>query len=330
MKILTTLLLSLLLSTTPIYAAETITGAGSTFIYPVLSKWADSYKTETGNSLNYQSIGSGGGIKQIEASTVTFGATDKPLSHDELIKNNLIQFPAVMGGIVFVVNIPGVSPGKLILDGVTAANIFDGTITNWNDPEIASLNPNIKLPDLPIVVAHRADGSGTTFNLSYFLDEVSIPWHTNIGADTSLDWPVGVGAKGNEGVAGVVKTTIGAIGYVEYAYAQQNSLTYTALVNANGKTVEPSLDTFTSASENADWKDATDFNVILANQKGDTSWPITATTWILIHKPFTSNETVALTFFDWVYTKGKADATALNYVNLPDTLVQEIETSWEK
>ena len=287
-------------------AAADISGAGATFPYPIYAKWADSYKKETDTGLNYQSIGSGGGIKQIEARTVTFGATDKPLGGDELDKNHLIQFPTVMGGIVPVVNIEGVAPGDLVIDGPTLAKIFMGEITNWNDPAIAKLNPNAKLSDAAIAVVHRSDGSGTTFNFTDYLSKVSADWKTKIGENTSVEWPVGVGAKGNEGVAANVAQTAGSVGYVEYAYALQNKLTFTKMMNAAGKTVAPEAAAFQAAAEGADWSSAPGFGIILSNQPGDATWPMTAATFILIptdpHDPAAAAD--ALKFFDWAYAKG--------------------------
>jgi phosphate transport system substrate-binding protein len=310
--------------------AADISGAGSTFIYPVFAKWADTYKTSTGTGLNYQSIGSGGGIKQVEAKTVTFGATDKPLSDDELAKNGLVQFPMVMGGIVLIVNIDGIKPGDLVLDGKTTAGIFMGTITSWDDAAIKALNPSLTLPSASIVVAHRSDGSGTTFNFTNYLGKQSDDWQNNIGSDTAVEWPVGIGAKGSEGVAVTVKQTAGAIGYVEYAYATQNNLSYAKMVNAAGKTVSPSLDSFAAAASNADFASAKNFNLIITNQPGDNSWPIAASTWVLIHAApdDAAAAAEALKFFDWAYKAGKAQATALDYVAIPDNVVALVERSW--
>ncbi len=310
--------------------AADISGAGSTFIYPIFAKWADTYKTNTGTGLNYQSIGSGGGIKQVEAKTVTFGATDKPLSDDELAKNGLIQVPMIMGGIVPIVNIDGVKPGDLVLDGKTLAGIFLGTIASWDDPAIKALNPSLTLPSAPIVVAHRSDGSGTTFNFTDYLSKESDDWKSKVGSDTAVEWPVGVGAKGSEGVANSVKQTAGAIGYVEYAYAKQNSLSYAKMVNAAGKTVAPSLDTFAAAASNADFASAKNFNLIITNQPGDNSWPIAASTWVLIHTAPDDAAAAgeALKFFDWAYKNGKDQATGLDYVAIPDSVVALVEKSW--
>jgi phosphate transport system substrate-binding protein len=310
--------------------AADISGAGSTFIYPLFAKWADTYKTATGTGLNYQSIGSGGGIKQVEAGTVTFGATDKPLSDDELTKNGLVQFPMVMGGIVPIVNIDGVKPGDLVLDGKTLADLFLGKITSWDDPAIKALNPSLTLPATPVAIAHRADGSGTTFNFTDYLSRESDDWKAEIGSDTAVEWPVGIGAKGSEGVANTVKQTVGAIGYVEYAYARQNSLSYARMINAAGKTVEPNLDTFAAAGANADWANARNFNVIITNQPGDDTWPIAASTWVLIHaRPDDAAAAAeALKFFDWAYKSGKDQAKALDYVFIPDNVVALIEKTW--
>ncbi|MBS1164821.1 MAG: periplasmic phosphate-binding protein [Proteobacteria bacterium] len=319
-----------LLLATVVQAAD-ISGAGSSFIYPVFSKWGAAYKEKTGVALNYQSIGSGGGIKQVEAGTVTFGASDKPLSDDELAKNGMIQFPMVMGGIVPMYNIDGVNPGELVLDGQTLVHIFDGTITSWNDPAIAALNKGLKLPAQAIVVVHRSDGSGTTFNFTDYLSKISPEWKDKIGADTAVEWPVGLGAKGSEGVANTVKQTAGAIGYNEYAYIVQNKLGFAKLVNAAGKVVTPSLDTFGSAASNADWAGAKNFHVVITNQPGDASWPIAASTWVIIHTDASKDPDAykgALTFFDWIYKNGKQDAAALDYVAIPDNVSKLVESSW--
>jgi len=315
---------------TTAFAAD-ISGAGSSFIYPVFSKWSDDYKTASGIGLNYQSIGSGGGIKQVIAKTVTFGATDKPMSDADLEKNGLIQFPMVMGGIVPIVNIAGINPGDLVLDGATLAGLFSGTITAWDDPAIKALNPSLTLPNAPVVIAHRSDGSGTTFNFTDYLSKVSTDWADEYGSDSAIEWPVGVGAKGSEGIANTVKQTAGAVGYVEYAYAKQNGLSYAKMVNAAGKTVSPSLDSFGAAAANADFANAKNFNLVITNQPGDESWPIAASTWVLIHAkpddPAAAAE--ALKFFDWAYKNGKDDATALDYVSIPDSVVALIEKSWD-
>lgn len=311
-------------------AAANISGAGATFPYPIYAKWADAYKKETGTGLNYQSIGSGGGIKQIEAKTVTFGASDAPLPGDELEKFGLVQFPMVMGGIVPVVNLEGIKPGELVLDGETISNIFMGNITSWNDEAIKKLNPDVDLPDQAIAVVHRSDGSGTTFNFTYYLSDVSADWNDNVGTGKSVQWPVGIGAKGNEGVANNVANTGGSIGYVEYAYALQNDLTYADMMNKDGKKVAPTADAFKAAAANADWKSEPGYGVILANQPGAESWPMTAATWILVYgdpqDPAATAE--ALKFFDWAYKNGGDMASELDYVPMPANVVSDVEKTW--
>lgn len=313
-------------------AAVDISGAGATFPYPIYAKWADAYKKETGVGLNYQSIGSGGGIKQIEARTVTFGATDAPLKGADLDKNGLAQFPTVMGGIVPVVNIDGVNAGDLVLDGPTLAGIFLGTVKSWDDPAIAKLNPKAKLPAQAIAVVHRSDGSGTTFNFTYYLAQVSPDWKSQVGSSTSVQWPAGIGAKGNEGVSNNVSQTKGSIGYVEYAYALQNKLVYTNMINKDGKIVEPSGFSFQAAAGNADWNSVPGYGVILANQPGVGSWPMTAATFILIPRqpddPAAASE--ALKFFAWAYAKGDKMADELDYIPMPRNIVTEIEKGWAK
>jgi phosphate transport system substrate-binding protein len=313
-------------------SALDISGAGATFPYPIYAKWADSYKKETGVGMNYQSIGSGGGIKQIEAKTVTFGATDAPLTGDELQKTGLVQFPMVMGGIVPVVNLAGVAPGSLVIDGPTLANIFLGQVKSWDDPAIKALNPNAKLPRQAIAVVHRSDGSGTTFNFTDYLVKVSPDWKSKVGSSTAVEWAVGIGAKGNEGVAGNVAQTKGAMGYVEYAYALQNKLNYTKMINKDGKTVEPATAAFQAAAANADWNSVPGFGVILSNQPGAQSRPMTAATFILIPKqpqdPAAAAE--ALKFFAWAYAKGAKMAEELDYVPMPAAVVNQIETVWTK
>jgi phosphate transport system substrate-binding protein len=311
-------------------AAVEISGAGATFPYPVYAKWADTYKKDTGVGLNYQSIGSGGGIKQIEAKTVTFGATDAPLKGPELDKFGLVQFPMVMGGIVPVVNIEGVSAGELVLDGPTLAGIFLGTVKTWDDPAIKKLNPNAKLPSQAIAVVHRSDGSGTTFNFTYYLAEVSPDWKSKVGSATSVEWPVGIGAKGNEGVSNNVSQTKGSIGYVEYAYALQNKLVYTKMINKDGKAVAPTSAAFQAAAANADWTSVPGYGVILANQPGAESWPMTAATFILVHKQPDDAAAVseALKFFAWAYAKGDKMAEELDYVPMPKKVVGEIQKMW--
>ena len=310
--------------------ATDITGAGSTFVYPILAKWSANYSSKAGVNINYQSIGSRGGIKQIEAKTVTFGASDAPLKGPELDKYGLVQFPIVMGGIVPVVNIDGMAPGELVLDGSTLASIFLGAVKSWDDPAIKKLNPDAKLPSQAIAVVHRSDGSGTTYNFAYYLSAVSPEWKSNVGFATSVDWPVGIGAKGNEGVSNNVMQTKGAIGYVEYAHAKQNKLTYARMVNKDGKIVAPSGETFQAAAANADWNSVPGFGLTLANQPGAESWPITAATFILIPRlptdPVATAE--ALKFFAWAFDKGDGMAEELDYVPMPKKVVKEIETIW--
>jgi phosphate transport system substrate-binding protein len=310
--------------------AADISGAGATFPYPIYAKWADAYKKATGIGLNYQSIGSGGGIKQIYARTVTFGATDAPLKGPDLEKYGLAQFPMVMGGIVPVINVPGVKPGALVLDGPTLARVFLGEVKTWDDPAIAKLNPDLKLPKTAIAIVHRSDGSGTTFNFAYYLAEVSPTWKSKVGVNTSLQWPVGIGAKGNEGVANNVANTQGAIGYVEYAYALQNKLTYARMINKAGKSVEPTSEAFQAAAANADWHSEPGYGVLLANQPGDASWPITAPTWILMYKQPKDVDTAreALKFFAWAYTNGDKMAEELHYVPMPANVVKDIQKMW--
>ncbi|WP_237477328.1 phosphate ABC transporter substrate-binding protein PstS [Lichenibacterium dinghuense] len=303
--------------------AADISGAGSTFIYPVFAKWADTYKKDTGTGINYQSIGSGGGIKQIKANTVTFGATDAPLMEKDLNDNGLVQWPMIMGGIVPVVNLDGVKAGELVLDGDTLAKIFMGTVKTWNDPAIAKLNPGVKLPETAIVVVHRSDGSGTTFNFTNYLSKVSADWKGKVGENSAVEWPVGLGAKGNEGVAQNVANTKGAVGYVEYAYAKQNNLVTTKMVNHDGKTVAPAMDSFSSAAANADWEHAPGFYQILTDQPGAQSWPITASTFVVMHKDpkDAAASAEALKFFSWAFKNGQKEAEALDYIPIPQKVV---------
>ncbi|MCW5680881.1 MAG: phosphate ABC transporter substrate-binding protein PstS [Xanthobacteraceae bacterium] len=310
--------------------AADISGAGASFPYPVYAKWADSYKKLTNVGLNYQSIGSGGGIKQIIAKTVTFGATDAPMKAEDLEKNGLVQFPTVIGGVVPVVNLEGVKPGELKIDGATLAQIFLGNIKTWNDPAIQKLNPNVKLPNTAIAIVHRSDGSGTTFLFTNYLGKVSKEWDEKVGVSTAVKWVVGIGAKGNEGVANTVAQTKGAIGYVEYAYAKQNKLTHLNMVNRDGKTVEPSIAAFQAAAATADWAKAAGFNVILTDQAGEKTWPIAGATFILIHKQpaDAAAATDALKFFDWAYRNGAKEAEALDYVPLPASTIDLIRKAW--
>jgi phosphate transport system substrate-binding protein len=320
---------SLVAGVTSAHAAD-VTGAGSSFIFPVLSKWADAYKKETGSGVNYQSIGSGAGIKQIQAKTVTFGATDMPLKADDLAKEGFAQWPQTMGAIVSVVNIDGVKAGDLVLDGATLADIYLGKITKWDDAAIKKLNPNAKLPSAAIAVVHRSDASGTTFNFSDYLSKVSAEWKSKVGEGTAVEWPLGVGAKGNEGVSGNVGQTKNSIGYVEYAYAKQNKLTYTKLVNKEGKTVEPTMAAFQAAAGNADWAHAPGYYVILTDQPGAASWPIVASTFILMHKTPADKaaSAEALKFFKYSFEKGGKMAEELDYIPMPDSVVKQIEKTW--
>lgn len=311
-------------------SAAEISGAGATFPYPVYAKWADAYKKETGIGMNYQSIGSGGGIKQIKAKTVTFGASDAPLSGKDLDTIGLAQFPMVMGGIVPVLNVKGIKPGEVVLDGTTLADIFLGKIKTWDDAAIKALNPKLSLPHQAIAVVHRSDGSGTTFNFSYYLADVSASWKSEVGVAKSLQWPVGIGAKGNEGVANNVSNTDGSIGYVEYAYALQNKLTYADMKNRDGKVVAPTSEAFAAAAANADWSSKPGYGVILANQPGASSWPMTAATWILVYKkPQDPAATAqALKFFAWSYDNGAKMATGLDYVPMPANVVADVKKTW--
>ncbi|MGH6811246.1 MAG: phosphate ABC transporter substrate-binding protein PstS [Methylocella sp.] len=315
----------------PPAAAVDISGAGATFPYPVYAKWADTYKKESGNGFNYQSIGSGGGIKQIKAKTVTFGASDMPLKPEDLREAGLVQFPTVTGGAVPVVNLAGIKPGELVLDGPTLAKIYLGKITTWNDPAIKKLNPKAKLPSQAIVVVHRSDGSGTTFIWTNYLSKVSSDWESQVGSNTAVEWPAGIGAKGNEGVANNVLQTSGAIGYVEYAYAKQNKMTFVDMINKDGKRVAPNTGSFQAAAANADWAHAPGFYLILTDQPGAKSWPIAGATFILMHAtpddPAAASE--ALKFFSWAYEKGGKQAEELDYVPLPKTVVALIKKSWD-
>ena len=311
--------------------AADISGAGATFPYPIYSKWADTYKQQTGIGLNYQSIGSGGGIKQIKAKTVTFGASDMPLKADELQQAGLVQFPMIIGGVVPVVHIKGVQGGQMVLDGQTVAAIYLGEITKWNDPRIAKLNPKLTLPATAIAPVYRSDGSGTNFLFSNYLSNSYPKFKDTIGANTSVQWPVGIGAKGNEGVANMTTQTDGAIGYVEYAYAKQNKMAYTDLTNSAGKRVSPNAETFQAAAGSADWAHAAGYYLILTNQPGDKSWPITGASFILVYSvpPDPAATGAALKFFDWAYKNGAKTAAELDYVPLPDSLIQQVRNTWK-
>src|SRR5690349_11076710 len=309
-------------------AGAQITGAGSTFVYPVLSAWAADYHEQSGTSVNYQSIGSGGGISQVEAGTVDFGATDQPLKSDELAKNNLAQFPIVVGGIVPVVNIPGIDGGKLRLTGPILADIYQGKIKNWNDPAIVKINPGVALPNAAIASVHRSDGSGTTFNFTHYLSQVSPAWKSGPGEGKSVAWVGGVGGKGNEGVAGYVKQLPNSLGYVEYAYVVQNKMTYALLQNAAGNFIAPSADAFASAAGTADWKNAQDFNLVMTNAPGAQAYPIAASTFILLPKQpkDKAKSDAAVAFFKYALERGGPQANKLDYVPLPADLVQQIES----
>ena len=313
--------------------AKDLSGAGSTAIYPVLSKWADAYHSANGVAVNYQAIGSGGGIQQINAKTVDFGASDKPLTHEDLAKNKEVQFPAVIIAIVPVVNLPGVKPGDLTLDGPTLADIYLGKIAKWDDPAIAKLNPGVKLPHLDISTVHRSDGSGTTFNFTDYLSKVSPEWKQKVGSDTAVEWPGGVGGKGNAGVASMSQQVSGAIGYVEYAYAKENKMVYTKMVNSAGKTLEPTAEAFAAGGGNAKFSADNDFYTIPTNAPGEKSWPLTAVTWVIMRTDYPADQNQGvLKFFDWCLKNDKAQsqATALDYVPLPSNVVGLIETSWGK
>ena len=305
-----------------------VTGAGSTFVYPVLSAWANDYKNQNGTAINYQSIGSGGGIAQVKAGTVDFGATDQPLASDDLAKSNLAQFPVIVGGIVPVVNIAGIEAGKLKLTGPVLADIYAGKVKTWNDPAIASINPGVKLPGAAIAVVHRSDGSGTTFNFTHYLSQVSPTWKSGTGEGKAVNWPVGVGGKGNEGVAAYVKQLPNALGYVEYAYVMQNHMSYALLQNAAGNFIAPSAAAFEAAASTADWAHAKDFNLVMTNAPGPQAYPIAASTFILLPKKPTNkaNSAAAIAFFKYALEKGQAQASKLDYVPLPDALVHEIES----
>jgi phosphate transport system substrate-binding protein len=313
-----------------IAAAADISGAGATFPYPIYAKWADAYKKLTGIGLNYQSIGSGGGIKQIKAKTVTFGASDMPLKPEDLKAAGLLQFPMIIGGVVPVVNVKGVGPGQLHLDGGTIAAIYLGDITKWDDPQIKRLNPKLALPSTAIAPVYRSDGSGTNFLFSDYLSKSSPKFGTTIGANSSVQWPIGIGAKGNEGVANMTTQTDGAIGYVEYAYAKQNKMSFTLLTNKSGGVVSPSADSFQAAAANADWSKADSYYLILTDQQGAKSWPITGASFILVYRQPADGAPVAeaLKFFDWAYKDGGAMASELDYVPLPASLISQVKKTW--
>ena len=308
--------------------AADITGAGASFPYPIYAKWAAKYQEETGNRVNYQSIGSGGGQQQIIAKTVDFGASDDPMKADKLSENNLFQFPAIVGGTVPVVNVDGIKPGELKLSGELIADIFLAKVTKWNDPAIKAMNPDVKLPDASIIVVHRSDGSGTTFG---YLSKVSAEWKEKVGEGKAVKWPTGQGGKGNEGVAAYVRQLKNSIGYVEYAYAKQNNLSWTQLKNLDGKFVQPTQEAFAAAAANADWKSAPGMGVVLTNEPGAESWPVTSASFILVHKkqdkPEAGKEVLA--FFDWAFKNGDKMAAELDYVPMPDAVTNQIAESWK-
>ena len=310
-------------------AAASLTGAGATFPAPVYAKWADTYQKATGNKVNYQGIGSSGGVKQITANTVDFGASDAPLSDEKLSQEGLFQFPTVIGGVVLAVNLPGFKSGDLVLDGKTLGDIYLGKIKKWDDAAIAKLNPGKTLPAQNIAVVRRADGSGTSYVFTSYLAKVSDEWKSKIGAGTTVNWPTGLGGKGNDGVAAFVQRLPGSIGYVEYAYAKQNNLAYTRLVSADGKPVSPTEESFANAAKGADWSKS--FAQDLTNQKGDDAWPIASTTFILVHKAQKRPEqgTEVLKFFDWAYKNGAKEANALDYATLPDSVVEQVRAAWK-
>lgn len=331
-RILSGLGLSLALLGSSAAHADNLTGAGATFPYPVYAKWAEAYMAQSGVGMNYQSIGSGGGIKQIKAKTVDFGATDAPMNANELGMLGLTQFPTVIGGVVPVINVEGVSAGQLKLSSETLVDIFMGKITKWNDPKITADNKGLNLPDQAITVVHRADGSGTTHIFTSYLAAVSTAWMREVGADKAVKWPAGTGGKGNEGVASYVQRIKGAIGYVEYAYALQNKMTYAQLKNRDGKFVSPSDVSFKAAAGNAKWKAEEGFAEILVNEPGAESWPITGATFILVYKTQENADKAreVLKFFDWAYANGDKLASDLDYIPMPDNVVKMITDAWKK
>jgi phosphate transport system substrate-binding protein len=331
-----TLLATLIIGTSAAFAstatlAADITGAGATFPYPIYAKWAEMYKKASGNGLNYQSVGSGAGIKQIKAKTVDFGASDMPLPADELNQAGLFQFPAIMGGVVTVVNLDGVAPGQLKLTGPVVADIYLGKITKWNDQAIAALNPGVKLPAEDITVVHRADSSGTSFLFTDYLSKTNPEFKSKIGAGTAVKWATGVGGKGNDGVAANVQRIKGSIGYVEWAYAKKNKMSHTQLKNRDGVFLQPDDDNFKAAAANADWAKTPGFSVVLTDQPGKAAWPITGVSYILVYK---AQEDAAkgkevLKFFDYAFKSGDAAATELDYVPLPDTVTRLVQDAWK-
>jgi phosphate transport system substrate-binding protein len=315
---------------TSAHAGGNVTGAGSSFVYPLMTKWTASYRQATQTAVNYQSIGSGGGIAQIKAGTVDFGASDAPLKPEDLAKSGLGQFPIVIGGVVPVVNVPGVAAGKIRFTGPLLADIFMGKVGMWNDAAIAAANPGLALPALPIRIVHRADASGTTFNFVNYLSKVSPAWKGSVGEGTSVKWPTGIGGKGNEGVATYVKQIKGGIGYVELSYALQNRMAYAAMQNAAGKWIEPSAGSFAAAAASADWAHANNFYLVITNAPGAESWPITATVFSIMYKQpkNAASAKAAKDFFTWAYANGDAQAKSLDYVPLPPALVAQIQQYW--
>ena len=311
--------------------AADLTGAGATFPYPIYAKWAEAYKKATGTGMNYQSIGSGGGIKQIKAKTVDFGASDMPLPAEELSKEGLLQFPAIMGGVVPVVNLEGVAPGQLKLTGPVLADIYLGKIVKWNAPEIVALNPGVKLPDSEITVIHRADGSGTSFLWTDYLSKSSPNFKSTVGAGTAVKWPVGVGGKGNEGVAANVQRMKGSVGYVEYAYAKKNKIAHAQLQNRDGQFVQPDDETFKAAAAAAEWNKTPGMAVVLTDQAGKNAWPITGASFILMHRSQADSAKgrEVLKFFDWAYKEGGAMASELDYVAMPPAVVKQVADLWK-
>jgi len=309
-------------------AEAAVTGAGSSFVYPVLSRWAADFKKAGGDEINYQSVGSGAGIAQIKAGTVDFGASDKPLTPNELQAAGLVQFPVVVGGIVPVINLSGLRPGRLHLTGPVLAGIFAGQVKRWNDPVIAKLNPGLKLPNMAISIVHRSDGSGTTYNFTHYLGQVSKGWKDQIGEGTTVNWPTGIGGKGNEGVANYVKQVSGSIGYVEYAYALQNTMSHAVVQNRAGRYVQPNAASFSAAAATVDWANSKDFYQLMTNASGANAWPIAATTWVMMYKQpkNAANSASARKFFNWSLTKGQKQALALDYVPLPASLVKRIQS----
>jgi phosphate transport system substrate-binding protein len=321
---------SAILTTTASMAVD-MTGAGATFPYPIYAKWAEMYKKSTGNGLNYQSVGSGAGIKQIKAKTVDFGASDMPLKAEDLAAEGLVQFPAIMGGVVLVVNLPGVTPGQMKLSGPVVADIYLGKITKWNDPQIAALNPGVPLPADEITVVHRADGSGTSFLFTDYLSKTNADFKAKIGAGTAVKWAVGVGGKGNEGVAANVQRIKGGIGYVEWAFAKKNKMSHTQLKNKDGVFLQPDDENFKAAAANADWARTPGFGVVLTDQAGKAAWPITGASYILMHKIQADGAKgkEVLKFFDWAYKNGDAAAAELDYVPMPDNVVKLVQDAWK-